>query len=51
MKYRIISNTSQGELVEKVNEAIEEGWSPQGGMAMAVRPAGDDLGFAQAMVK
>lgn len=34
MKYDIIRNNSLGNLVFEVNEAIKEGWEPQGGLSI-----------------
>ncbi len=51
MEYRIIGHTSQGEISDRVNQLIGEGWRPQGGISTAVRPSDGDLYFIQAMVR
>ncbi len=63
MKYTIISfahqsrTTAQNTTIERVNDAIEEGWSPQGGIAYTFKSFLDEEGeqivhiFSQAMVK
>lgn len=33
MKYTVIEEFELGTLIEKVNEKIDEGWKPQGGIA------------------
>lgn len=56
--YGLIESDSQAELAEAVNEAIREGWQPQGGLVIW-REAGGRVGtstplnvhYAQALVK
>lgn len=49
MKYRLLNNTRKL-LVRDVNEAIEQGWVPQGGVTMGGL-IGGIVSYAQAMVK
>ena len=54
MEYRIIEECSPEGMAEKVNEAIKEGWKPQGGVAIAYSWRGDCAYykyFYQAMIK
>ncbi len=46
MEYRIISERTPEKLVERVNEAIQEGWKPQGHFIFAF-----GYGFNQAMIR
>lgn len=43
--YGLIESDSQAELAEAVNEAIREGWQPQGGLVIW-REAGSSMGSA-----
>jgi hypothetical protein len=62
MKYTILSAESATELAQKVGEALEHGWQPQGGLCVYNQFSKDHLtveyvsystttAFAQAMVK
>ena len=35
MEYRVISESKMKDLVREVNDAIKEGWRPQGGVSVA----------------
>jgi hypothetical protein len=55
MEYRVINESKMTDLVKEVNNAIKEGWRPQGGVSLVVkryipvlRPP---IVWAQAMVK
>lgn len=48
MKYIIINATGLDQLMEEVQLKINEGWIPQGGVAVA---NASNMIFAQAMVK
>jgi len=52
MEYKIMAGNSMAYLQDKVNEAIENGWRLQGGIAThgAVRTGGAH-GYVQAMVR
>ena len=45
MEYKIVLGRSPDGLSKKVNEEIENGWRPQGGLVK------NDMGMAQAMVR
>ena len=53
MKYDIIQNTDRGKLIQLVNQAIEKGWMPLGGVAVVAKPefTDTDLIYAQAIRK
>jgi len=56
MKYKIIEIAANTEAVARaVQEAIEEGWVPQGGLASttmnAAEPRFEFIAYAQAMMK
>ena len=36
MKYKIVHGDDEDQLTKRVNEAIQEGWMPQGGVAVLV---------------
>jgi len=55
MEYRVINESKMTDLVKEVNNAIKEGWKPQGGVSVAKKgllpilfPA---IVWAQAMVR
>jgi hypothetical protein len=53
MQYRVLSDKDLDALVELVNDALDDGWKPQGGVAIS---SSTDQGytrelFAQAMIK
>jgi hypothetical protein len=50
MEYMVITHHWISNLTERVNDAIKQGWVPQGGIAYAVGQ-GNDERFAQAMVR
>jgi hypothetical protein len=45
MKYRVVIANTNRNLEDKVNELIEDGWKPQGGITI------DNFVLVQAMVK
>jgi len=49
MEYKILQWTTIGHLEKDVNQHIEEGWKPQGGVAVAASPYGG--AFLQAIVR
>lgn len=53
MQYQVIDADDIAALVELVNEAMEDGWKPQGGVAstLAVDQGRYSYYYAQAMVK
>jgi hypothetical protein len=54
MEYRVISESKMADLVKEVNNAIKEGWKPQGGVSVTKGLApllGAAFVWAQAMVK
>ncbi len=53
MKYQVIDADDIEALVELVNEAIADGWKPQGGVAStkAVDQGRCDYYYAQALIK
>jgi len=53
MKYRICCASGQVSLMNAVNQAIEEGWRPVGGVAIAIEKSNgvERARWAQAMVK
>lgn len=50
MKYRVVEGCSAGDLQFKVQQALDEGWVPQGGVAMCFLTNRSERAFAQAMV-
>lgn len=54
MEYTIVSRNGENEFVQAINEHIEDGWQPQGGVSMVLwtHPEyPDEFIFAQAMVR
>lgn len=51
MKYVVIENDVKKDFLEKVAEAIEKGWIPQGGVAVYYDSNLLKTWYAQAMVK
>jgi Domain of unknown function (DUF1737) len=54
MEYRVISESKMADLVKEVNNAIKEGWKPQGGVSVTKGHApvlGQAFVWAQAMIK
>ncbi|RZD52338.1 MAG: hypothetical protein CXT64_05070 [Methanobacteriota archaeon] len=56
MEYKILAGAEMPKLAKKVNEAIEQGWRPQGGLVVindyrGFRLEGYSSRCAQAMVK
>ncbi len=54
MEYRIVGRGSADELARDVNNAIKEGWRPQGGVSHMVTgliPFAQSMVWAQAMVR
>ena len=37
MEYRVINESTMKDLVKEVNNAIKEGWKPQGGVSLVVK--------------
>jgi len=50
MTYHIVEAQSAAQLQEKVQELIDQGWQPQGGISVATYAAGT-WWYYQAMVK
>lgn len=50
MKYLIVEATSAGVLQEKVQQYIDEGWEPLGGLSVATYAAGA-WWYYQALIK
>lgn len=50
MQYNVVADDDIPSLVKKVNQAIQAGWKPQGGIAVAALPSGEGR-FLQAMIK
>ena len=50
MEYRILVGRLSGELEGKVHRLVEDGWIPQGGVAVTVDEY-DSQTFYQAMIK
>jgi hypothetical protein len=54
MEYRVINESKMTDLVKEVNNAMKEGWKPQGGVSVTKGLApllGSAFVWAQAMVK
>ncbi len=52
MKYRVVEASEAEELAKKVNELIEDGWEPLGGVAYGIGlDDGTKEGSMQAMTK
>lgn len=51
MQYQVIFVANSKHLKEKVNDFIEKGWKPLGGVSMTYDPEDDTICFAQAMIK
>ena len=53
MEYRVINDSKMTDLVKEVNNAIKEGWKPQGGVSVTkgLAPIRQAFIWAQAMVK
>ncbi len=51
MEYEILSHTDKSQLESIVRSYLNQGWSCQGGVAVAVRIEGDNPYFFQAVVK
>ena len=49
MKYKIIESSYLFDLEDKVNKHLEDGWEPQGGVALL--PFGFSDRFVQALIK
>jgi hypothetical protein len=50
MNYRIVESSNRYDLATEVNDLIERGWRPQGGVSLAYH-SGYKETWAQAMVK
>ena len=52
MKYDVVKESKYQKFLEIVNQLIEEGWKPQGGIcAILIFPALDSWVYLQAMMK
>lgn len=54
MEYYVITADNHADLIEDVQKAITDGWTPQGGICLAMTESTDGhvyRNFAQAMVK
>ena len=51
MEYKILTHTDKDNLENMVNHHLRQGWNIQGGIAMAIRPTNEDLGYSQALYK
>jgi len=53
MEYRVINESTMKDWVKEVNNAIKEGWKPQGGVSVTkgLPPIRQAFLWAQAMVK
>ena len=51
MKYTIVTHYDEEVLAAKVEDLIAEGWTPQGGVSVAVNGQSNNVTFAQALVK
>lgn len=54
MEYYVITADNHAHLVEEAQDAIDNGWTPQGGICLAMTESTDGhvyRNFAQAMVK
>lgn len=49
MRYQLVVEMEGSRFVERVNELMEDGWTPHGSVCMVKK--GYELLFAQAMVK
>jgi hypothetical protein len=53
-EYKVLVHSDQTQLMQLVNEAIKEGWQPQGGISVPVfinSLSQETIFFAQAVVK
>jgi hypothetical protein len=48
MKYFLVTHWRPVDLVQEVQELLDKGWKPQGGIAISVAPSGSTT-YAQAM--
>jgi hypothetical protein len=52
MQYTIVEDHNRENLIQKVNELIQQGWQPLGGVAVStVAPILGNYIFCQAMIK
>jgi len=56
MKYKILQNRDPQVVVDKVNEDLQAGWKPLGGISVATRNSeagwvGEWLEYTQAMIR
>jgi len=49
MEYRVVTGPTDDDLSTKVNELLQQGWEPHGGLVIAV--SGMAIVFGQALVK
>jgi hypothetical protein len=49
VKYTVVAEHKMDSLIEKVNQLIQKGWEPQGGIA--TRIAGLQVSLFQAMIR
>jgi hypothetical protein len=53
-EYKVLVHSDQTELIQLVNDAIKDGWQPQGGVSVPlfINSLGQEtVFFAQAMIK
>jgi hypothetical protein len=43
MNYRVVMSSEYGDFVEKVNAALADGWTPQGGVNVRTKEVVPDL--------
>jgi hypothetical protein len=51
MEYKVIEARTGQQLEEAVNEHIQEGWEPRGGVALGFNSLGNYWTYCQAMVR
>ena len=49
-KYMVIESWNKEHLEQKVNDAIERGWDPKGGICVCIAPERNTFYYSQAMV-
>lgn len=50
-QYDVVKATKMMELLSEVNDMLKHGWQPFGGVSIAYQGDGQQVAFAQAMVK
>jgi hypothetical protein len=51
MEYSVVAEDKLGELIQKVNQAIQNGWRPLGGVTVEVLEVSRKAVYLQAIVK